>query len=299
MCGWQQSSVYDGSTAPPYQCVWLAPAFVNFAANPLYYVIGYVVHEILLASTQEDVRHQMDLIEERRKSVHFFLAEAGAIDSRPEAKEKRSRVSTFSTTLMVDKALFQTQRSVRKAIKKDRLCRSLDVTAPNAVDKFDSSDSFFKDIQTHAATLNRRVRDQFQAQWPIDNPATRTALAKELEDVKKSSEKWIAALKTVPQSTRGVRLLQLFVQDLIGRSSRQASIFGNQLGDRQIIEKRVVTWGVKCLAFTGLCGLNCFFIYICMLYGESKGAERLYNCLIFSTCLTLIFDQVCSGRGPG
>ena len=283
MCSWQQSSVYAGSSAPPYQCVWLKPAFefktlieisilVNFAANPIYYVIGYIVHEILLASTQEDVRQRMDLLDERRKSVHFFVDEAAANQTRREANEKEEKVSAFSTVLMVDKTLCQTQRSVRKAMKKDRLRRSLDVNAAaDAVDKFDSSDALFKDVQTHTATLNRRVRDQFQAQWPIDNPATRTALMKELEDVKKSSEKWITALKTAPQSTRGVRLLQLFVQDLIGRSSRQASIFGNQLADRKIIEKRVVTWGMKCVAFTALCCLNCFFVYTCMLYGNSKG----------------------------
>ena len=300
MCGWQQSSVYEGSTAPPYQCVWLKPNFnfktlieisimVNMVANPIYFVVGYAVHEILLATTHEDVRQQQEDLQERRKSVQFFLA-AEAADSklstgltaqRPK-KESPQSVTTFSTTLVVDASLTQTQLKARRLLKKDRLLGRVGMHEIVSNDKFDCPDAMFEEIESHAAVLNQRLRDQFLAQWCTNDAGSRTALVKELDDVKKCADKWIVALKTAPPSTLGMRLLQLFVQDLIGRSSSQASIFANQLGVSLITEKRVVTWGVKCLTFTALCVLNCFFIFMCILYGRSKGTHiKMISCRLF------------------
>ena len=298
LCGWQQSSVYEGSTAPPYQCVWLKPKFefktlveismvVNFIANPIYYVTGYIVEEILLATTHEVVNQQTEAIQERRRSVQHFMAVADGSTAAAKEETKKRLVRTLSTLHTVDEMLFQSQKAVRLTIKSSRLLgKPSNETNGNASlagkeinKKFDSVDELFQDLQSHAAALNHRVRDQFMEQWSIQDAAARTALTKELEDVKKCSAEWISTLKAAPQATVGVRLLQLFVQDLIGRSTRQAHIFVNQLGVQQISEKRVVTWGMKCVAFTCLFFINCFFIYMCMLYGRSKGGVYILSLL--------------------
>ena len=290
MCGWQQSSVYEGRTAPPYLCVWLKPKFelktlieisiiVNFVANPIYYVTGYIREEILLAATHEAVEEQTEVIQERRRSVQLLMAAAEASTAAAQEEPKKNLVVTFSTLHTVDETLFQTQRAIHRTMNSTRMLgKGGDGTSGKTqaggeqkIQKFDSAEELFQDLQSHAAGLNHRVRYHFLAQWPVHNASLRTVLTKELEDVKQCSAEWISTLKTVPQATVGVRLLQLFVQDLIGRSSRQASIFVNQLGVKQISEKRVVTWGMKCVAFTALCCLNCFFVYMCMLYGRSKG----------------------------
>ena len=67
----------------------------------------------------------------------------------------------------------------------------------------------------------------------------------------------------------GVKILQLFVLDLIGRSSRRAKIF--ELQSTAFKKKTVVTVGVKCVAISLLVLLNIYFIFSCMLYGRDKG----------------------------
>ena len=320
LCGWQQSSVYEGSTAPPYQCVWLKPKFefktlveismiVNFTANPIYYVTSYIVVEILLATTHEVVNQQTEAIQERRNSVQHFMAVADASTSAAQEESKKGLVRTFSTLQTVDETLLQSQKAVRRTMKSSRLLGKqssktngyASISGKETTQKFDSVDELFQDLQSHAAGMNHRVRDQFLEQWPIEDAVARTTLMRELEDVKKCSSKWISALKAAPQATVGVRLLQLFVQDLIGRSTRQADIFVNQLGVQQISEKRVVTWGMKCVAFTCLFFINCFFIFMCMLYGRSKGDayfNRRYVGITNRFCVATA-HQDCSGRRVG
>ena len=257
-------------------------------ANAIYYVTSYIVEEILLATTYEAVNQQTEVIKERRKSVQHFIAVADASTAEAQEESKKKLVRTFSTLHTVDETLFQSQKAVHRTMKSSRLLlgKQSNKTIGNAspsgeetTQKFDSADELFQDLQSHAAALNHRVRDQFLEQWSIQDAAARTALIKELEDVKKCSSEWISALKAAPQATVGVRLLQLFVQDLIGRSTRQAGIFANQLGVQQISEKRVVTWGMKCLAFSGLFFINGLFIYMCMLYGRSKGDAYILSSL--------------------
>ena len=196
LCGWQQSSVYEGSMAPPYRCVWLKPKFefktlveisiiVNFMANAIYYVTSYIVEEILLATTYEAVNQQTEVIKERRKSVQHFIAVADASTAEAQEESKKKLVRTFSTLHTVDETLFQSQKAVHRTMKSSRLLlgKQSNKTIGNAspsgeetTQKFDSADELFQDLQSHAAALNHRVRDQFLEQWLIQDAAARTAL---------------------------------------------------------------------------------------------------------------------------
>ena len=304
MCSWKRCNTCASETTnSSFQCVWQKPHFqvktlieisviVNVISTPIYYVIGHIVHEILLATTAEDLKRQSDVMLVRRKSLKHLMATSTTVS--PESHQSgRGRIATFSTVSTVDDELSKSQRMARRCIKTDRLQGIAQVSifaedleqadGSQGGDKFDSGDMLFQDLQSRATALNHRDRDHFLVQWPVDNSASRSALAQELEDVKKCSKEWIAKLKDAPQSTVGVRLLQLFVKDLIGRDSRQAHVFENQLTAKNISEKRMVTWGMKCFAFTFLCCLNCYLIFSCILYGRSKGNadEFLHAALIF------------------
>ena len=290
MCAWEPARVSTGSMVAPYLCVWNKPhfelktmieisMFVNFISTPIYYVIGYVVHEILLATSPDDLKRQSDTVQGRRNSLSQFV---GAATTATENSQRgRNKFVAFSTAQTVDEALSNTQRVARRSITAGRLRGivrasgaagdSTEAADSQTEDKFDSAETLLRNLRSHAATLHHVHRDHFLAAWQVEDATSPIALSQELEDVKKCSEKWKSELKGVPQSTVGVRLLQLFVKDLIGRDSRQANIFENQLTVTNISEKRVVPWGIKCIAFTSLCCLNFYFIFSCMLYGHSKG----------------------------
>ena len=291
MCAWEGYSSHASSTVAAFHCVWQKPhfkikiliaisMFVNFVSTPVYYVIGYIVHEILLATTAEDLKLQSDVMSVRKQSLHHLIAAATTVSLESQQRGRR-KIATFSTTPTVDEALSNTQRLARRSIRSDQLLRIAQessatgdverATGLQAGDKFDSVDALFQDLQSRAISLRHRARDHFLAQWPVDHATGRSALTQELEDVKRCAQEWTAELRDAPQSTVGVRLLQLFVKDLIGRNSRQAHIFENQLTAKNISEKRVVTWSMKCAAFAFLFGLNCYFIFSCILYGRSKG----------------------------
>ena len=91
----------------------------------------------------------------------------------------------------------------------------------------------------------------------------------ELHDVKALADYWAEELKGKPSVYTGVKVLELFVMDLIGRHSHEADIFSNQVNP--FTDTVVVPWGLKCLAMSVLLMVNGYFIFSCMLYGKSQG----------------------------
>ena len=136
---------------------------------------------------------------------------------------------------------------------------------------FDSFDHLMTDLTLHSNWLVGRKRKDFRAKWPIDNKQAMAALNEEFKEVTKASEQWEKNLKQTPPATQGIRLLQLFVQDLIGRKSRQARVFVNHLEKQQLEEKMVMSLGAKALAMTAIILVNLYFIFSCMLYGRTNG----------------------------
>lgn len=66
-----------------------------------------------------------------------------------------------------------------------------------------------------------------------------------------------------------MRLLDLFVTDLIGRDSKKARVFMNQ--SQSFRQERVVTMGLKSLLLAAIIVANLFFIFCCILFANSKG----------------------------
>lgn len=128
-----------------------------------------------------------------------------------------------------------------------------------------------------------RDRQRFQSQWGVDPDAPQQQqrdakmlrrldyLCVELDSVKKAAIQKIQDLKPLPPAHVGIRILELFALDLIGRDSHRASVFHNQFNAFET--EMVVSWGSKCLAATVLILLNMYFIFACMLYGQKQGLE--------------------------
>ena len=177
----------------------------------------------------------------------------------------------FKTFSKVDERVLKRQQNMRETMNRSKLFQSIDADRAVQETHFDSFDNLITDLSYHSNFLVGRKRKDFKAKWPIDNKQAMAALDDEFKEVGKATMKWKQTLKQTPPATRGIRLLQLFVQDLIGRKSRQARVFVNHLEKQQLEEKMVMNLGAKALAFTVILLLNGYFIFSCMLYGREKG----------------------------
>ena len=183
----------------------------------------------------------------------------------------------FKTFSKVDEGVLKRQQKMRQTINRANLFKDIDADGALQETHFDSFDNLMTDLSSHSKWLVGRERKEFKAKWPVDNKQAMAALNEEFQQVTKASEEWKTTLKQTPTATQGIRLLQLFVQDLIGRKSRQAKVFVNHLVKQQLEEKTVMSLGAKALAFALMLLLNGYFIFSCMLYGREKG---IY-CLIY------------------
>ena len=136
---------------------------------------------------------------------------------------------------------------------------------------FDSLDNLKTELGVHSSWLLGRKHQDFLSHWPIYSDIAMAAVEEELKTVVKVSLEWKETLKCAPSASAGIRLLQLFVQDLIGRKSRQALVFVNHLEEQQLEEKMVMSLGAKALAFAAIIIMNLYFIFSCMLYGRNNG----------------------------
>ena len=176
---------------------------------------------------------------------------------------------------------------------------------PNSTEKakVGKVDNLISDLLAHANTMGVQDPRRFLSHWPVDDAEGLQALQSEINDGAKSSAEWGKRLAKFPSSAIGVHVLQLFVQDLMDRESRQARIFGNQFESERVEEKVSFTWGMKCLAVSALIILNIFFIFACMLYGRDRG--KTDHLCIFrwepnpKVSLSVYFSQACIGRGVG
>ena len=61
---------------------------------------------------------------------------------------------------------------------------------------------------------------------------------------------------------------------VFGSCRNRNKVLINQLKASQFEEETVLTWALKAGAMALLVALNCYFIFSCMLYGQSKGTIR-------------------------
>ena len=259
---------------------------VNAVAIPVYLVIGYLIGGILLAPTTEEVTQQLDYLRIRRKSAVILANtqhQEGAVTTQQDGQEKKSpRPVLFKTFSKVDEGVLKRQQTTRQFMNQSVFIHSLDTDEAKQENRFDSFSNLRMDLVSQSNSFVGYQYDEFLDQWPIYSEKAMPALEEELQEVIKASEEWKKSLKDTPPATRGIRLLQLFVQDLIGRKSRQAKVFGNQLEEQHLEEKRVMSLGAKALAMTAIILMNLYFIFSCMLYGRRNGnIYSLFHPVIF------------------
>jgi hypothetical protein len=113
-------------------------------------------------------------------------------------------------------------------------------------------------------------------------------LQTELDAVVREAKDVILRFENKPPRVIGIQILQLFVLDLLGRHSREAQIFANQRA--AVKSKRVVGWYSKSLCIASLVAVNGYFVFMCMLYAESKGREWQVNWSI--TCMIYLLVDI-------
>jgi hypothetical protein len=115
-----------------------------------------------------------------------------------------------------------------------------------------------------------------------DEEDAHAAASTELKNVSKEARSWVKKLKLQSPERIGVQILELFVRDCLGQHSREAIIFSQKI--RPFEQKFMMKWTIKCITFVGLCFLNIFFVFSCMLYGRDKGLawQRgwLFSCIV-------------------
>jgi hypothetical protein len=113
-------------------------------------------------------------------------------------------------------------------------------------------------------------------------------LGKELVTVKEEASVIINRLRALPQTMVGVKILELFVLDLLGRESAVAKLFANQRSAVGI--KFVTSLWVKILAILVLVGFDIYFIIMCVAYGDLKGRKWQLNWML--SCLAYLFVDI-------
>jgi len=102
-------------------------------------------------------------------------------------------------------------------------------------------------------------------------------------------------LEEMSSNEAGIELLKLFLLDLLGRTTPQAKILENKLNGSVISDKRLVSWGLKCVTMTMLVLFNLFCLYICLLYGLDKGQAWQRSWALNSAInflVEIVFNQV-------
>jgi hypothetical protein len=105
---------------------------------------------------------------------------------------------------------------------------------------------------------------------PSGVPRADVVMKEELQYVLAETAREISRLQHAPSADVGVELLQLFVQDLLGRDTPAALVFKNKaLQDFKYT--RVVHRGTKLAAWVAIIGINIFFVYYSILLGFERG----------------------------
>ncbi len=315
-CEWTSS--LDAASGKSGICSWKQPDFdpntlivislvVVLVSGPIFVILSTLINFVLLAPTTDVLqREQAHLLSRRLAAVATTTATSGLTqpvasvvtsidDGEDQGNEQTAKPRAFSSLTVVDSNLksfrLQAQRSQRfVSVVKTSSLSFADNDLHNAKcglfrDSFGVAENLWTDVNLCLGRLNSREKQRFRSQWGLDlSPEEsfhiREAVSRELAEVVEESNHWIQVCRGKPLAFVGIKLLELFVQDLIGRRSRQAKIFAHEVNP--FTNSVVITWGVKCMVVSLLILINGYFIYSCMLYGKSKGLDWQRGWLIAS-----------------
>jgi hypothetical protein len=118
----------------------------------------------------------------------------------------------------------------------------------------------------------------------------------EMQEVQQCAQQLHENLSSVKNETLlAAAILKLFLQDLVGRGSRQANILDKALDLEHPTTIKVVKRWAKSLAFFLVVMSNIFMVYMCMLYAYSKGSawQRAFLLnYLFSLLTEILFNNV-------
>jgi hypothetical protein len=163
---------------------------------------------------------------------------------------------------------------------------------------------FLMGLRQHNNSLVGRERLRFGDQWgdflsldvDDDKSAGIRQLMDELQRVNTDAETIIRQLRSLSEGRSreqnsamiGVQILEMFVLDLMGRQSAQAKLFANQ---RAAVKLKLATsvW-IKGLSLSLLLGLDAYFVFMCINYGNLKGRRWQMNWMI--SCLVYVLVDI-------
>ena len=169
---------------------------------------------------------------------HEGLSASAQANSNIAAVQKSNL--TFSIKQTMNETLLEKQLLVKRSIQSANQLRRgdeavilLGKAALEQNTRFDSLPLLLEEVEKFGRERMGagRERERFLAQWPLegaDGPhGGKEALGRELAEVAQQAKEWTEKLKKASGAAVGVQLLQLFVQDLLGRSSRKAKVIAN------------------------------------------------------------------------
>ena len=273
---------------------------VVLASAPLLVICGVVFDVVLQAPTPEETEAQhASHSQARRKSV-AAVSLADATNAAANASSntstaggrhslRREKAKVFTRSTFLNEHVHQQAEHARASmlLLMSQQQTPLGKKAANrfATDDAEGIEQFAKDysafsslsveLEAHAATLRPRDVPRFQSQWPLRREGEvvftgRVAkLTTELDAVKTQADEQIEKLQSTDDIQAGVKILNLFIADLIGRGSRKAQVMMNQIDPFNT--RMVVSWGMKMVVLALVLLANATCIFVCMLYGREKG----------------------------
>jgi hypothetical protein len=209
----------------------------------------------------------------------------------PEETEHAYRNARLSTMYLTN---IQVQRE-RLNMEEAKNCETLHGTAPEQV-RTPLMQQLVNELANTRNLLNQNpqytnILTRFDESWYIDQTtgefkkvnqhtmihSTHTqcieeCILEELENVQTLVRQWVMEFKHKSEEQAGVQLLQLFIEDLLGRDTDAAKIFKVKVHE-DYTTLPVVSRLRKGMAVCALVGLNSFFLYYALLRGYQQGVE--------------------------
>jgi hypothetical protein len=298
-------------------------------SGPTSYALQFIFECILLAPTIDDVRDNIETLHFRRRSAVVLMEMNDEARSttivhpkrisdqvQPQLPKPPARGTRNPSILGKGQALSShyfmndevknyvehAHRLTNPLLRKGMVASAV-VDDLKQVQKYKDYSSFVSDLRTCYDTMKSTYDPQLAAlyqQWhqliapsEIQSHDLHECIRDELDAVTEEASAIIKALKSQPTAHVGVKLLELFVKDWLGRHTRQAVIFSKKVNPLK--DLIVLTWWMKCMTFAGICLLNIYFVFACVLYAANKGVHwqrGWLNASIISLVVDVLFNQV-------
>lgn len=291
-CHWVHTAMEDDSST-----LVVLILLTMIVSVPVNMAITFLVHELLLAPSPEFGDNFMGssaslLYEQLSASPNSDINESDNPCIRPAVAAIRegiepsaSSVRLYSTVHALPQPLILSRDLAESRARQYHIYSFKGGVAPSveaaASQRFRDAERVLEDLFAHAAQLPIQEREPFLSKWnlqaltspPAVDDARAVAVIRDLAAASDFADAEIAALEREPVCVVGVRILQLFVQDLLGRESSAARLFlRHSTAPVHII---ITTPLCKRLVFLLLVVVNAYFMYATIERGLHKDMHWL------------------------